>query len=393
MLKTIAALLLILPSTAFPQHPAKPVEKYPDRAKLLFWPPQEKPFGFRNMEKIAPGHVVRRGSRAVTPLPYATRELAVNYSYNGAPWDTNRFMDSNNVAGLLIIHDGRILLERYALGFTETARWTSFSVAKSFTSTLVGAALRDGKIQSIEDPVTKYLPTLKGSAYDGVSLRNVLNMASGVKWNEDYTDPKSDVGQYAFATDTSRGSALVTYMSKLPRDVQPGTKFNYNTGETNLVGELVIAATGKPLATYLSEKVWTKLGMEHDAFWMVGGDDREMGGCCLSVSLRDYGRFAMFVLNGAKPLVAPDWIKQATQPTPFSLNDAGRGYGYQWWTGATGTFYATGIFGQHIQFFSDEKLIVVSMSAWPMATNQDRSAVRMAYVTAVRDAVRQAAKP
>ena len=382
-LANISLLLFLIPAFAYSQ-PAKPVEKYPERSKLPFWSPQEKPFGFRNMEKIAPGNVVKRGGR-VTQLPYASRELAVQYQFQGAEWNTDRFMESNNVAGLLILHEGKILLERYALGLEENGRWTSFSVAKSFTSTLVGAALRDGKILSLEDPVDKYLPALKGSAYESVSLRNLLNMASGVKWNEDYTDPKSDV--------LTPESSSVAYMSKLSRAAEPGTKFNYNTSETHLVGKIVVAATGKPLATYLSEKVWSKLGMEHDAFWMTSGDGLEMGGCCLSVSLRDYGRFALFIQNGGaiagKQVFALDWMPKATQPTPFSLNnDLGRGYGYQWWTGAGGSFFATGIFGQHIQFFPDDKLIIISLSAWPTATDRERYRVREAYLNAVRSAVK-----
>ena len=383
-LTPITMLPLLALSAFVYSQPAKPVEKYPERAKLPFWSPQEKPFGFRNMEKIASGNVVKRGAR-VTALPYASRELAVQYQFQGAEWNTDRFMEANNVAGLLILHDGKILLERYALGLEENGRWTSFSVAKSFTSTLVGAALRDGKIQSLEDPVAKYLPALKGSAYETVSLRNLLNMASGVKWNEDYTDPKSDV--------LTPNSSSVAYMSKLPRAAEQGTKFNYNTSETHLVGKIVIAATGKPLATYLSEKIWSKLGMEHDAFWMTSGDGLEMGGCCLSVSLRDYGRFGVFIQNGGvipgKQVFAPDWMEKATQPTPFSLNnDLGRGYGYQWWTGAGGSFFATGIFGQHIQFFPDDKLIVVSLSAWPTATDRERYRVREAYLNAVRSSVK-----
>ena len=226
-------------------------------------------------------------------------------------------MEANDVAGLLVIRDGKILLERYALGFNQDGRWTSFSVAKSFTSTLAGAAIADGSIASINDPVTKYLPGLKGSAYDGVTVRHVLNMSSGVKWNEDYVDPHSDVNSFAGATDQSRGSRLVTYISKLPGEAEPGTEFVYNTGETNLIGEIVMAATKKPLATYLSEKIWSKIGMEHDAYWITSGDGKEIGGCCLSVSLRDYGRYALFFLNGAKSVVASDWARQATTATSF----------------------------------------------------------------------------
>jgi CubicO group peptidase (beta-lactamase class C family) len=311
-----ALLILCAGPRAFSQ--AKPVVVYPDPAKFLFWSPQEMPVGFSNIEKIFPGHIVKRGPQ-ISPLLYAARDLEVHYQYKGEPWDSSRFMEANDVAGLLVIRDGKILLERYALGFNQNSRWTSFSVAKSFTSTLVGAAIADGSIASINDPVTKYLPGLKGSAYDGVTVRHVLNMSSGVKWNEDYVDTHSDVNSFAGATDQSRGSRLVTYMSKLPREAEPGTEFVYKTGETNLIGEIVMAATKKPLATYLSEKIWSKVGMEHDAYWITSSDGNEIGGCCLSISLRDYGRYALFFLNGAKSVVASDWARQATTATPFCV--------------------------------------------------------------------------
>lgn len=387
MLRPNSALLLVLSTAAVGWSQVKPVEIYPDPRKFVFWSPQEKPVGFRNIEKIFAGHTVKRGTH-VYPLPYAAQEIEVHYQYKGEPWDTARYMESSNGAGLLIIHDGKILLERYALGFDEKSRWTSFSVAKSFTSTLVGAAVRDGFIKSIDDPVTNYLPTLKGSAYEGVKIRHILNMSSGVKWNEDYVDPKSDVNTFALATDQSRGSRLVTFLSKLPREAEPGTKFVYKTGETNLIGEIVMAAIKKPLATYLSEKIWTRFGMERDAFWMTSTDGKEMGGCCLSVSLRDYGRFAIFFLNGARDVTPRDWVKEATTPTSFSKDERG-GYGYQWWTGVEGTFFASGIFGQHIQFYPAEKLIIVSLSAWPVAIDREQRMMRDAYLQAVRSSVRR----
>jgi len=385
----IAALLIVAGARPARCQTAVAPAKYPDPQKLVFWNPREKLLGFPNMEKIFSGNIVKRGTN-VYPLPHAERELAVVYQYKGEAWDTARFMEANAVAGLLIIHNGKVLLERYRLGFDGDKRWTSFSVAKSFTSTLVGAAVADGYIKSIDDPVTDYLPTLKGTAYDDVKVRHILNMSSGVKWNEDYVDPKSDVNTFSNATDTSRGSPLVTFMSKLPREAKPGTKFVYKTGETNLIGEIVMAAVKKPLATYLSEKIWSTFGMEQDAFWIVR-DGNETGGYGLSVSLRDYGRFALFVLGGGvaggHPVVAPDWFRQATTPTKFSKNERGRGYGYQWWTAPGGIYYAQGIFGQQIMFYPAGKLIVVSLSAWPEATNKDRSAVREAYMLAVRNAV------
>ena len=239
-----------------------------------------------------PVHVVRHGPQKFE-LPYSESDLNVTYSVGAELWNTEKFMVNANVAGLLVLQYGRILLERYALGFDENSRWTSMSVAKSITSTLIGAAIRDGHIRSIDDTVSRYLPGLKGTVYEPVTIREILNMSSGVKWTEDYTDPQSDSSSFANATNRSRGSTLVTYMAKLQRQATPGTKWVYNTGETSLAGEIVMAATGRSLADYLSERIWSTFGMEHDAFWIIR-NELEIGGCCLSISLRDYGRFGLF---------------------------------------------------------------------------------------------------
>ncbi|HYO84713.1 MAG TPA: serine hydrolase [Bryobacteraceae bacterium] len=322
------------------------------------------------MEKIARVRRVARGP-ATAPLPYGTE---LNLS------ETAGFMEQNHVAGLVILKDGKIVLERYGLGFDERSRWTSFSVAKSISATLVGAAIAEGHIRSVDDAVVRYLPTLKGSAYDGVTLRHILNMTSGVRWNEDYDDPDSDVNRCHKATDTSLGSPLVTYLAKLPREAEPGSKWVYKTAETDLVGEVVMAATGKTLSAYLSEKIWAPLGMEQDAYWMLRGSN-ELGGCCLSIALRDYARFGLFIMNGgrigSRQVLPQKWMEQATSATTASRLDGPggvgfRGYGFQWWVGVDGpaTYSARGIFGQSIHFNPAERLVIVTLSAW--ATPLDR---------------------
>lgn len=374
---------------------ARPVVMLPRPERLLVWSPQEKPVGFRNMEKISQVHEVKPG-QSVFPLPYASKELTVSYSLNGQPVDTTTFMEQNDVAGLIVLRNGRILLERYALGFDEKSLWTSFSVAKSITSTLLGAAIADASIKGVDDAVTKYLPALKGSAYDGVSIRQVLNMTSGAKWNEDYSDPESDVNKCHRATDRSLGSPLLTYLAKLSREAAPGTKFVYKTAETDLIGEIVMAATGKPLAEYLSEKIWSKFGMERKAYWMLRGEN-ELGGCCLSMSLRDYARFALFFLGSGmangKQVLPVGWTKEAFAATDVSRDAIARnggqgGYGYQWWVESDGprTYAARGIFGQSIHLNPAESLIVVTLSAWPSPLDAKRRKATLAYQTAVTQA-------
>jgi CubicO group peptidase (beta-lactamase class C family) len=258
-----------------------------DTPSLLFWTPEQQSTGYRSIEKIYKVATVKRGPN-VHALPKASKQLSPNWDYGDRHWTVADYMSVNKTSGVLVLKDGKIVLERYGLGRTPKERWTSFSVAKSLTSTLVGAAIQDGKIKGPDAMVTDYVPELKGSAYDGVTVRQLLMMSSGVKWNEDYTDPKSDVAQAGFTGSEPGVDPLVSYMRHLPRAAEPGTKWHYDTGETDMVGIMVANAVGEPLSQYLSEKVWTTYGMEQDAVWMVDASGKqERGGASLaSRSLR-----------------------------------------------------------------------------------------------------------
>ncbi|MEO5866345.1 MAG: serine hydrolase domain-containing protein, partial [Sphingomonas sp.] len=240
-------------------------------------------------------------------------------------------------------------------------------------------AIKDGYIKSVDDPVTRYIPDLAGSGYDGVSIAQLLTMTSGVKWNEDYTDPKSDVAQMFAHPVPAGGDPIVAYMRTLPRETAPGSKWVYKTGETNLIGTLVERATHKPLANYLSEKIFKPYGMEQDAFWMVDQAGHEIGGCCLSVSLRDYARMGQFVLEGGAGVVPANWFAEATR-SHADIGRPGFGYGYQWWTFPDGRFGAQGIFGQGIMIDPAHRVVVAVSAAAPSATDNAYGAVRMAFM-------------
>ena len=266
-------------------------------AVVLTWNQAQREAGFAGMETIFLTRTVRASDRPRPlpdgrPLPFAP----------GGPraGEFDRFVTEQKVAGVLVLHDGAVRLERYALTGGRQVRWHSFSVAKSITSTLVGAAMKDGSIKSLDDPVTRYITDLRGSAYDEVTVRQLLTMTSGVRWNEDYTDLKSDVARMYAEPPAPGLDMTVSYVRKLPREAPPGTRWVYKTSETNLVGVLVMAATGKPLADYLSEKIWRPYGMERDAEWMLDDIGHEQGGCCLAMTLRDLGRFGLFILDGAR---------------------------------------------------------------------------------------------
>ena len=374
--------LILAAALAASAPPAVAADKPPPPASVLFWSQAQKEAGFPTMEAQFPVSTAARGER-VQALP-AGPPLKVA-QVGGQPFDLAAYMASEKTAGILVLQDGKVRLERYGLGYGPNGRWTSFSVAKSVTSTLVGAAVKDGDIKSLDDKVTRYIPGLRGSAYDQVSVRQLLTMTSGVKWNEDYTDPNSDVA-LLFSTPADPGlDSTVSYMRKLPREAAPGAKWVYKTGETNLIGVLVTSATGKSLSAYLSEKIWKPYGMEQDAIWMIDERGQEAGGCCLSMTLRDYGRVGEFLRTGgigsAGAVLPKDWIAEATRQQAATGDRFG--YGYQWWTEPGGVFNGLGIFGQRLHVDPARKLVVVVSSAWPEATNPARSARQDALIAAI----------
>ena len=355
------------------------VEALPARdTSPLFWTQQERIVGFRNFDAIYDTRVVDNGTDHL-PLADDPQDFSgLTYEVDGIAYPLEHYLETFFVAGFLVARGDDILLERYRLGHGETSRWVSFSIAKSVTSLLIGAAVRDGYIESVDEAVTDYLPRLKGGSYEGTTIRDLLQMASGVAWNESYTDPASDVALAAGLN----GLALVDYLGRLPRAADPGTRFNYNTGETNLAGAMLRAAIGNNAASYLAAKVWRPL-MEHPATWSITSDV-ELGGCCIHATLRDYARIGRFAARGG---VLPDgtrtlpegWMQASTKGSPSYP-----GYGYLWWLWGDGRYAANGIFGQLIWIDPSTDLVIVTQSAAPAATSPRQSAHRNALVDAVQ---------
>lgn len=384
---------LILAGAVLAAHPALAADPPPPPAggSILAWTPDQQRYGYRNMEKVTPVHVVPRGTH-VKELPLAARQIDPKWSWNGKDQSVDSYMTAMNTSGVVVLKDGQIVLERYGLDRKPSERWTSFSVAKSVTATLVGAAIKDGKIKSLEDVVTNYIPELKGSAYEGVTVRHLLTMTSGVKWNEDYTDLNSDVAKAGVTPGEPGMNPIVSYMRKLPREAAPGTKFVYKTGETDLAGILVSNAVGKPLSTYLSEKIWAPYGMEQDAIWVDDAAGHERGGCCMSMTARDYARLGQFMLDGGEAggqdVLPPGWVADATRAhLNFPPGGVETGYGYFWWIIPDG-YAAEGIFGQQIFVYPAEKLVIAVNSAWPAASKDELWAAQAAFAQAVRKAAR-----
>ena len=359
----------------------------PTSTNVLFWSDDQRDAGFRALDRLpvlSDSRVIEAGDN-VYPLP------------NGAPLDVgvdvDAYMDAQRAAALIIVHNGKVRLEKYAMDFGPDGRWTSFSVAKSFTSTLIGAAIQDGYIKSIDDMVSDYIPDLKGSAYDNVTIAQLLTMTSGVAWNEDYADPNSDVARFNSHTAEPGMDVTVSYMRQLQAEAEPGTKWVYKTGETNLIGVLASSAANKPLAEYLSEKIWKPFGMQQDATWLLGSTGHEISGCCVQAATRDYARFGLFMLGGGiaggKQVLPEGWITEATHKQ-VDIGVPGRGYGYQWWTLDDGAYMAQGIFGQSIFIDPNRQLVIAANSNWPQATDRQggtQGKDRLAFYRQVQQAI------
>lgn len=340
---------------------------------------------FANVDLLGPSRIVSRGGAPSVLAPLANAITDFRYTHDGSSRTLDEYMALNRTSAVLILKSGSVALERYAMGVHADTRWQGFSMAKPITSTLAGAALADGAIGSLDDPCERYAPVLRGSAYEGVTVRNLLRLMSGVGWDEDYNTSEGGglVGIEAAVASGDRG-AMMRMMRARPRAAEQGTVFNYNTGEAYVLGEVIAGATGKTLSGYLSEKFWRPMGAEHDAYWLTcGAGGPEMGGYGVSATARDFARFGIVVKNdgviGDQRVLPAGWRDLAGQPdTSVTANGAldegyPLGHAYMWWsmpTGANampghdGAFTAQGLNGQILYINANEDVVAVIFSAW-----------------------------
>lgn len=378
----VAVVLLSACAGSAPVAPAAPTLGE-QRQATLFWSQAEREAGFRTMHEIFPVDVAAAGGQP-RPLPEG-EPLALEQAV------LDGYMDRHHIAGLMVLQDGKVQLRRHGLGFGADEVWESYSVAKSVTSMLLGIALEAGHVASLDDLLPAYVPELAGTAYADVTVRQVLTMTSGVRWNEDYADPHSDVGQMYRGACVEGQAHVLSYLRRLPRAAAPGTRWNYNTAETDLLGIVVERATGRPLAHYLSETIWQPYGMAADAYWIKDEcDGSNTGGSGLSATLADYARLGQFMLDGGRiggePVVAAEWMDAAVRGHhPDGAPE--RGYGYQWWTEPDGSYSAVGIFGQMVHVDPSRRLVVAQLAAWPRATSSELVAARRSMLEAIKQAV------
>lgn len=331
-------------------------------------------YTFINMDEYFPSKVVKKSSQPYQFPKTKNIQLPKEFEYKGTTFNTAEFLDSSFTQGLLVIQNDKIIYENYWRGQKEDTRHISWSVAKSVISALFGIAISEGHIKSIDQTVEEYLPELKGSGYEGVKIKDVLEMSTGVKFDETYSDPNSDISRWfkTFALGESQDAFAATLM----REKEPGTYNHYVSINTHVLGMILVKATGKSLTEYLQEKIWQPIGTEYDAYWLADGEDMEMALGGLNATLRDYAKVGQLFLHQGKwegkQIIPLDWVKESTsingehlKPNSKNSAHADIGYGYQWWIpeGKEGEFMALGVFNQCIYINPTTKTVIVRNSA------------------------------
>lgn len=341
---------------------------------------------FRAMDRVFPARPVPREGDVWT-FDRAPTTLPETYGFDGQTRDLATFLDRTETTGLLVVHKGVITHEDYRQGADETSPFTSWSMAKSVLSALVGIAVEEGHIASIRDPIGAYVPALAGSGYADVPIEDALTMSSGVAFDEDYDNPMSDINML-FIRAMAMGVPVEETLAGLERERAPGTYNNYVSSDSMALGLVLEAATGMPVADYLSPRLWGPLGAEADASWSTDRTGRELALCCLNATLRDYARFGRLFLEGGaregQQIVPANWVAASVNPEAPHLqpgdNPASHwtfGYGYQWWIpeNPKGDFLAIGVWGQYIYVDPAREIIIVKTSADPLFDDNDHESV------------------
>lgn len=332
---------------------------------------------FRHLERVFPT-VALPASSQPRPLAQAPAAITAQYFFAGQPRAVDDFLARTTTTGLLVLRDGVIVHEQYRLGANADSRFTSFSLAKSVVAALVGIAVQDGAIRSLDDTVDTYVPAYAGSAWAKVTVRDLLRMASGIAFDERYDAQFSDV-QRVFQRAYLLGIPLDETVRDYPAaagEQPPGTRFHYISVNTQVLANVLRHATGQRLVDYAHDKLWEPLGMEDDALWAVDGDDgTEVAYCCLNTTLRDYAKLGQLYLDqgrqGDRQLLPADWVRESTRRSePWlaaGIARPDRGYGYHWWVppAADGEYFANGIWGQSVWVDERTRTVIVKTSADP----------------------------
>ena len=331
---------------------------------------------YQNLNRVYEIFPTSKLSHSSKPLVFkkgAPLELPSNFIFEDKVVKVDEYLSRTDTSALLILEDGKISYENYWLTGGKNVQWISMSVAKSFISALIGIAIDQGHIKSLEDEVTDYVPQLKNSAYDNVRIKDILQMSSGASWNEDYSDPNSDINRSSkiFAI----GGSLDEFSASLKKELKPGSYNRYNSTDTQVLGMLLREATRTSITKYMEEMLWHPMGAQDSGYWILDSKNMEMAYAGFNATARDYAKLGeLYRLGGkinGKQIIPSDWVKASVKPdAPHlmpgdnPLSDFPLGYGYQWWVpDLSGDFSAIGVYNQFIYVSPKSNMVIVKLSA------------------------------
>ena len=370
--RSLALVILVATITAYY---FQPWSAHSPSVMTQLFNPQLRVENFRNMKKVFPYRDIAASS-APFSFPKNEQKLLTEFAFEGGSSKLDDFLTRTQTSSFLVIKNGVIVSEQYLQGATEKSQHTSWSVAKSFVATMVAIALREGSIKSLDDKAEVYVPQLKGKAYGNTTIKQLLQMSSGIKFDETYTDKFSDINKLfyrVFLLNHSIDDVVAGYDSQ----VSPGTRFQYISSDSQVLAWVLSNAVKMPLTQYIERSIWNPLGMESSAFWSVereGG--KEIAYCCINATTRDYAKLGQLYLDQGKwrgqQLLPEGWVKESTRPSlPYLQPEASalkiRGYQYHWWVPANydGEYFANGVWGQMIWVSEKHNVVIVKTSVDP----------------------------
>lgn len=382
----------------------RPWSDYDPLAMNTLFHPDKRVENFRHMDRIFPARTITASPQPFE-FPRDERPLALDYDFDGKRRTLDGFLERASITGLLVIKDGAIVHERYRLGADADSRFTSWSMAKSYVATLVGMALADGRIDSLDDPISDYVPALGDTAYEGVPIRHVLQMSSGVDFDETYSDHFSDVRQFfwkVFVFGQRADDVITGYGRARPS----GEEFHYASIDTQALGLLLREIYDRPLTELLEDRLWHPLGAA-EAFWNVDDESEDatpVAFCCLNARLRDFAGLGQLYLQQGRwqgeQLLPAAWVTEATRPgaprlepgaSPYDYGP--RGYQYQWWVPEDydREYFAAGHYGQYVYVSEPDNLVIARTAVDP--DYRDHTTEAIAVFRAIRDALRAESPP
>lgn len=346
---------------------------------LTLFEPDKIVHNFQHMDTLFMTRPIK-ARKNHAPFRQDSRPLPASFIYKGETINIRKFLEDTWTTGIMVIKNDVVLFEEYYRGLTEKSRAISWSMGKSMVSAMVGIAVQEGHIKNLLTPVSDYVPLLRGSGYEGVSLKDVLQMSSGIRFNEDYADFFSDINR--MGRTFALGTPMDDFVTSLKSERKPGTYNHYVSMDTQVLGMVLRETTGQTLSHYLEEKIWQKAGMESDAYWLVDSTGMEMAFGGLNIVLRDYARFGQLFLNNGvydgQQIIPKKWIEDSVTPDAPHLMPGENplsswvmGYGYQWWIPETSPkkikndYMAIGVYNQYIYVHPLSRTVVVKLSAYP----------------------------